>query len=90
MQKPTALVIANNCFQAVNVIGMPEERIILSQAATYFACSAKSNAAYMAIGEAQELVKNTGDLPGPLHLRNAPTKLMKKDLGLWQRIPLCT
>ncbi len=77
---PTALVIANNCFQAVNVIGMPEGRIILSQAATYLACSAKSNAAYMAIGEAQELVKNTGDLPVPLHLRNAPTKLMK-DLG---------
>lgn len=77
---PTALVIANNCFQAVNVIGMPEGRIILSQAATYLACSAKSNASYMAIGEAQELVKNTGDLPVPLHLRNAPTKLMK-DLG---------
>lgn len=77
---PTALVIANNCFQAVNVIGMPEGRIILSQAATYLACSAKSNASYMAIGEAQEIVKNTGDLPVPLHLRNAPTKLMK-DLG---------
>ncbi|MBL0049407.1 MAG: replication-associated recombination protein A [Bacteroidetes bacterium] len=77
---PTALVIANNCFQAVNVIGMPESRIILSQAATYLACSAKSNAAYMAIGEAQQLVKSSGDLPVPLHLRNAPTKLMK-DLG---------
>lgn len=77
---PTALVIANNCFQAVSVIGMPEGRIILSQAATYLACSAKSNASYMAIGEAQELVKRTGDLPVPLHLRNAPTKLMK-DLG---------
>jgi putative ATPase len=77
---PTALVIANNCFQAVNVIGMPESRIILSQAATYLACSAKSNAAYLAIGEAQELVKTKGDLSVPLHLRNAPTKLMK-DLG---------
>lgn len=77
---PTALVIANNCFQAVNAIGMPESRIILSQAATYLACSAKSNAAYLAIGEAQQLVKSSGDLPVPLHLRNAPTKLMK-DLG---------
>jgi putative ATPase len=74
---PTALVIANNCFQAVNVIGMPEGRIILSQATTYLACSSKSNAAYMAIGSAIETVKQTGDLPVPLHLRNAPTKLMK-------------
>jgi putative ATPase len=74
---PTALVIANNCFQAVNVIGMPEGRIVLSQTVTYLACSAKSNAAYMAIGEAQEAVRKTGDLPVPLHLRNAPTKLMK-------------
>jgi putative ATPase len=75
---PTALVIANNCFQAVNVIGMPEGRIILSQATTYLACSAKSNAAYMAIGEAIEAVRKNGDLPVPLHLRNAPTKLMKQ------------
>ena len=75
---PTALVIANNCFQAVNVIGMPEGRIILSQAATYLACSAKSNASYMAIGEAIEAVRKNGDLPVPLHLRNAPTKLMKQ------------
>lgn len=74
---PTALVIATNCFQAVNVIGMPEGRIVLSQAATYLACSAKSNAAYMAINEAAEAVRQTGDLPVPLHLRNAPTKLMK-------------
>ncbi len=74
---PTALVIANNCFQAVNVIGMPEGRIVLSQTATYLACSAKSNAAYMAIGDAMETVRQTGDLPVPLHLRNAPTKLMK-------------
>ncbi len=75
---PTALVIANNCFQAVNVIGFPESRIILSQAVTYLAASAKSNAAYMAINAAIETVKNTGNLPVPLHLRNAPTKLMKE------------
>ncbi len=77
---PTALVIANNCFQAVNVIGMPESRIILSQAVTYLAASAKSNAAYMAINIASEAVRTNGDLPVPLHLRNAPTKLMK-DIG---------
>ncbi|MDQ3047828.1 MAG: replication-associated recombination protein A [Bacteroidota bacterium] len=75
---PTALVIANNCFQAVNVIGYPESRIILSQAVTYLAASAKSNAAYMAINSAVEAVRNNGDLPVPLHLRNAPTKLMKE------------
>lgn len=75
---PTALVIANNCFQAVNVIGYPESRIILSQTATYLACSSKSNASYMAINEAQQAVKQHGDLPVPLHLRNAPTKLMKE------------
>jgi putative ATPase len=77
---PTALVIANSCFQAVNVIGYPESRIILSQAVTYLASSAKSNAAYAAIGAAQEAVRTSGDLPVPLHLRNAPTKLMK-DIG---------
>lgn len=75
---PTALIMANNCFQAVNVIGYPEARIILSQCATYMASSAKSNAAYEAINEAQALVKQTGDLPVPLHIRNAPTKLMKE------------
>jgi putative ATPase len=75
---PTALVIANNCFQAVNTIGMPESRIILSQAAVYLASSAKSNASYMAISEAQELVRKTGSLPVPLAIRNAPTKLMKE------------
>ena len=74
---PTALVLANNTFQAVSVIGYPESRIILSQCAVYLANSAKSNASYMAIGEAQNLVKTTGDLSVPLHLRNAPTKLMK-------------
>ena len=75
---PTALVIANNCFQAVNVIGYPESRIILAQATTYLACSPKSNSSYMAINMAQQMVKQTGDLPVPLHLRNAPTKLMKE------------
>jgi putative ATPase len=74
---PTALVIANNCFQAVNVIGWPESRIILSQCATYLACSAKSNASYEAINQAQQLVKEKPNLPVPLHIRNAPTKLMK-------------
>lgn len=75
---PTALVIANNSFAAVNTIGYPEARIILSQCVTYLATSAKSNAAYKAISKAQQLVKQTGDLPIPLALRNAPTKLMKE------------
>ena len=75
---PTALVIANNTLQAVSTIGYPESRIILSQCATYLACSPKSNAAYQAIGNAQQLVKQTGDLSVPLSIRNAPTKLMKE------------
>lgn len=75
---PNALLLANNCFQAVNVIGWPESRIILSQTVTYLASSAKSNAAYEAINKAQALVRQTGDLSVPLHLRNAPTKLMKQ------------
>lgn len=74
---PNALLLANNCFQAVNVIGWPESRIILSQAVTYLASTAKSNASYEAINKAQELVARTGDQSVPLHLRNAPTKLMK-------------
>ena len=74
---PTALVIATNAFQAVNVIGYPESRIILSQCVTYLASSPKSNASYMAIGKAQALVQKTGDLPIPMAIRNAPTKLMK-------------
>lgn len=74
---PNALLLANNCFSAVNVIGMPEGRIILAQCVTYLACSAKSNASYMGIAEAYAAVDQTGDLPVPLHLRNAPTKLMK-------------
>ena len=75
---PNALLLANNCFQAVHHIGMPEARIVLSQTAVYLACSPKSNASYMAIDEAIAWVKKTGDLPVPLHLRNAPTKLMKE------------
>jgi len=75
---PTALVIANNCFHAINVIGFPEARITLSQAVIYLACSAKSNASYMAINEAQEEVRKSGNLAVPLHLRNVPSKLMKE------------
>ncbi|NAS32324.1 AAA family ATPase [Flavobacteriaceae bacterium R38] len=77
---PTALVIANNTFQAVTTIGYPEAQIILSQCAVYLATSAKSNASYMAIKKAVQTVRETGDLSVPLHLRNAPTKLMK-DIG---------
>lgn len=75
---PTALMVANNTFQAVTVIGHPESRIILSQCATYLACSPKSNAAYKAINAAIQAVRETGDLPVPLEIRNAPTKLMKE------------
>jgi putative ATPase len=74
---PTAFILANNTFQAVSVIGHPESRIILSQCAVYLANSPKSNASYVAIKNAQTLVRQTGDLSIPLHLRNAPTKLMK-------------
>lgn len=77
---PTALVMATNTFQAVNLIGYPEARIILAQCAIYLASSAKSNASYMAIEGALRTVRETGDLPVPLAIRNAPTKLMK-DLG---------
>lgn len=75
---PNALLLATNCFQAITLIGMPEGRIILSQTATYLAASPKSNASYMAIRKAAEMVKQTGDLPVPLHIRNAPTKLMSE------------
>ena len=75
---PTALVLATNTFQAVNMIGFPESKIILSQCVTYLASSPKSNAAVAAIGKAESLVKQYGDLPVPLAIRNAPTKLMKK------------
>jgi len=80
LANPNALLLANNGFDAVNKIGWPESRIILSEVTIYLATSPKSNSAYQAINEAQQLVKNTGDLPVPLHIRNAPTKLMK-DLG---------
>ena len=73
---PTAFIMANNTFQAVATIGYPESRIILSQCAVYLATSPKSNASYIAIGKAQQLVKQTGDLSVPIHLRNAPTPLM--------------
>lgn len=78
LANPNALVMANNCFQAINVIGNPEARILLSECAVYLAVSPKSNSAYMAINDAMSLVKQTGNLPVPLHLRNAPTKLMKE------------
>lgn len=74
---PNALLLAQSCFESVKVIGWPESRIILSQAVTYLASSAKSNASYEAINQAAEMVKKTGDLSVPLHLRNAPTKMMK-------------
>lgn len=80
---PNALLLATTCFEAVKMIGYPEARIILSQCVTYLASSAKSNASYMAINHAQELVRKEGDLSVPLHLRNAPTKLMK-DLNYGQ------
>lgn len=78
LANPNALLLATSCFNAIAVIGMPEGRIILSEAAIYLATSPKSNASYLAIDKALELVKTTGDLPVPLHIRNAPTKLMKE------------
>lgn len=80
LANPNALLLAEACFEAVHKIGMPESRIILSEAAIYLATSQKSNSAYLAIDSALEEVEKSGDLPVPLHLRNAPTKLMK-DLG---------
>ena len=77
---PNALLLANATFDAVSKIGYPECRINLSQCACYLACSAKSNATYMALNNAQAAIRQWGDLPVPLHIRNAPTKLMK-DLG---------
>ena len=74
---PTGLVLATNCFEAVTMIGMPEAEIVLAQCTTYLASSPKSNASYAALRQAQALVRKTGDLPVPLDLRNAPTKLMK-------------
>lgn len=78
LANPNALLLAQSCFDAVNVIGWPESRIILSEAAIYLATSPKSNAAYKAINDAQAKVRETGDLSIPLHLRNAPTTLMKE------------
>lgn len=75
---PNALLLATSCFDAVKKIGMPESRIILSQVTIYLAASPKSNAAYLAIDKAMDMVSRSGDLPVPLHLRNAPTKLMKQ------------
>ncbi len=77
LANPNALLLAQSCFEAVNVIGWPESRIILSEAAIYLATSQKSNSSYMAIENAINRVKNEGDLPVPLHIRNAPTRLMK-------------
>jgi putative ATPase len=77
LANPNALLIANACAEAVQFVGFPEGRIPLAEATIYLAMSPKSNAAYMAIKEAQEIVRKTGPLPVPLALRNAPTKLMK-------------
>lgn len=78
LANPTALIMANNCFQAISTVGWPESRIILSQCVIYLATSPKGNSSYMAINKAQAEVKKSGNLPVPLHLRNAPTKLMKE------------
>ena len=78
LANPNALLLATNAFEAINMIGWPESRIILSEVTIYLATSPKSNSAYMAINNAQEIVQKTGNLPVPLHLRNAPTKLMKQ------------
>ena len=78
LANPNALLMANTCFQTIRVVGLPEARIILSQTVLYLATSAKSNSAYLAIDNALALVRQTGNLPVPLHLRNAPTKLMKE------------
>jgi putative ATPase len=79
LANPTALIMANNCFQAVNVIGYPEAAIILSQTVVYLACSPKSNSSYKAIKEVQQFIRQKGKLPVPLHLRNATTQLMKQN-----------
>lgn len=78
LANPNALLMANACFQSVHQLGMPEARIVLSECTIYLACSPKSNSAYTAIDRALELVEKTGDIPIPLHLRNAPTQLMKE------------
>lgn len=78
LANPNALLLATQCFDAINKVGWPESRIILAEVTIYLATSPKSNSAYMAINDAQELVRQTGNLPVPLHLRNAPTRLMKQ------------
>ena len=78
LANPNALLMANTCFQTIRAVGMPEARIVLSQTVIYLATSAKSNSAYLAIDQALSMVRETGNLPVPLHLRNAPTKLMKQ------------
>ena len=78
LANPNALVLANSTFQSISVVGLPEARIILSQCAIYLATSPKSNSAYNAINNAEENIKKTGNLPIPIHLKNAPTKLMKE------------
>ena len=83
LANPNALLIANACFESLMKLGWPEGRIPLAEATIYLATSAKSNSAYLAIDEALALVRETGNLPVPLHLRNAPTKLMK-ELGYGQ------
>lgn len=88
LANPNALLLATNAFEAIKMVGWPEARIILSEVTIYLATSPKSNSAYMAINQAQEVVRNTGNLPVPLHLRNAPTKLMKKmDYGKEYKYP---
>jgi putative ATPase len=88
LANPNALLMANNCFQAISVTGMPEARIILAQTTIYLASSPKSNSAYLAIDKALEEVRKSGDLPVPLHLRNAPIKLMKElDYGKSYKYP---
>jgi putative ATPase len=78
LSNPNALLLATSCFEAINLIGWPESRIILSETAIYLATSPKSNSSYLAINDALALVKETGDLPVPLNVRNAPTSLMKE------------
>jgi len=80
LANPNALLLANACFDALKKIGWPEGRIILAETTVYLACSPKSNSSYLSVESAQAVVRETGDLPVPLHLRNAPTQLMK-DLG---------
>ncbi|WP_291861347.1 replication-associated recombination protein A [Marinilabilia sp.] len=88
LANPNALLLATNAFEAIKMVGWPEARIILSEVTIYLATSPKSNSAYMAINQAQEVVRKTGNLPVPLHLRNAPTKLMKKmDYGKEYKYP---